>query len=89
MKPALDKFGWRYPLDNKILTVASFMEDVPTNESVFKKVDVPTQFKVTEVNPVQFWKAFVSINVTSLGIVIVGSAMQPEKQLLLTDFKLV
>jgi hypothetical protein len=30
------------------------MEDVPTNESVFKKVDVPTQFKVTEVNPVQF-----------------------------------
>jgi hypothetical protein len=71
-----------------LLTVKSFIKYAPRKESVDKTVDVPRQFKVTDVNKVQFLKAFMLINVTALGIVILGNDAQPPKQFTLTDFKL-
>jgi hypothetical protein len=68
-----------------LVTVVRDIDVVSKNEFVFKRVDFPAEFKVTEVNPVQFLKAYDSINVIVLGIVTLINDEHPEKELLLID----
>jgi hypothetical protein len=53
-----------------LVTVIRVIEVVPKNEFVFKRVDFPREFKVTKVKLVQFLKAYDSINVIVVGIII-------------------